>query len=121
MKPRHVRTAALAAACAGLALPAGAFAHVGVKSYSPAPGSTIGRYLRVVRITFKARIADGKLEVERADGTTVSRGDGRVVREHTRVRVRLRDGLRAGRYTATARVLNTDGHVATKSWSFSLR
>ena len=72
-------------------------------------------------MTFKGRVMDGKLTVEKAGGSVVSRGDGRLVLDDRRLRVRLRDGLRAGRYTASMRVLNTDGHVMTKSWSFSLR
>lgn len=92
-----------------------------MKCYSPKRDSTVSRDLSVVRVTFKGRIADGKLAVSTASGTTVSRGDGRVVRNDRRLRVRLRSGLSRGRYEATMRVLHTDGHVMTKSWSFNLR
>ena len=51
----------------------------------------------------------------------MSRGSGRVVSKHRAVRARLKTGLKKGRYTATARWLDTDGHVETKSWSFRLR
>jgi methionine-rich copper-binding protein CopC len=121
MRTRTAWAAALAVACASLATPVGASAHTGVKSYSPKRGSTVARDLGVVRVTFKGRIVDGKLTVRTASGSTVSRGDGTVVRRDRRLRVRLRSGLKAGRYTATMRVLHTDGHVMTKSWSFNLR
>ena len=51
----------------------------------------------------------------------MSRGSGRVVSKHRAVRALLVSGLKAGRYTATAKWLDTDGHVETKSWSFRLR
>ena len=51
----------------------------------------------------------------------MSRGSGRVVSKHRAVRALLKTGLKAGRYTATAKWLDTDGHVETKSWSFRLR
>lgn len=121
MTVRRGRAAALAVACAGLALPAGALAHTGVKSYSPKRGSTVARDLGTVRVTFKGAIADGKLTVATAGGTKVSKGDGRVVGRDRKLRVRLRGGLSKGRYEASMRVLHTDGHVMTKSWSFNLR
>jgi len=111
---------ALAAVCLALALPATSFAHAGIKSYSPKPGSAVSRDLSAVRITFKARISDGKLTVTKA-GKKASRGSGRVVSKHRAVRALLKTGLEAGRYTATAKWLDTDGHVETKSWSFRLR
>jgi len=120
MPPRHLVAAVLAVACVGLALPASGFAHAGIKSYSPKPGSRVSRDLDSVRITFKARITDGKLSVKRS-GTKVSRGSGRVVGKHRAVRALMQSGLKTGRYTATARWLDTDGHVETKSWSFRLR
>ena len=121
MSTRPAQAAALAAACAALAIPPAAHAHTGVKSYSPKRGSTVARDLSVVKVTFKGRIADGELTVRTAGGKKVSRGEGRVVRNDRRLRARLRGGLRSGRYKATLRALHTDGHVMTKSWSFHLR
>ena len=120
MPRKHLVAAVLATACLGLTLPASGYAHAGIKSYSPKPGSRVSRDLSAVRITFKARITDGKLSVRRS-GTKVSRGPGRVVAKHRAVRALLVSGLRAGRYRATAKWLDTDGHVETKSWSFRLR
>jgi methionine-rich copper-binding protein CopC len=117
----HLTAAALATACIALAIPASSFAHAGIKSYSPKPGSAVSRDLSAVRITFKARISDGNLTVKKASGTKVSRGSGRVISKHRAVRALLKTGLKAGRYTATAKWLDTDGHVETKSWSFRLR
>jgi methionine-rich copper-binding protein CopC len=120
MHRTHIVAAALAAACIALALPASSSAHAGILSYSPKPGSTVARDLSSVRIRFKARINDGNLSVKRS-GTKVSRGSGRVVSKHRAIRALLVSGLKAGRYTATAKWLDTDGHVETKSWSFRLR
>jgi copper resistance protein C len=117
----RIIAAALIAACIALALPASSFAHAGIKSYSPKQGSTVARDLTAVRITFKARITDGNLAVRKASGTKVSRGAGRVVSKHRAIRALLKPGLKAGRYRATAKWLNTDGHVETESWSFRLR
>jgi methionine-rich copper-binding protein CopC len=118
-RPRLI-VAALAISCIALSLPASSFAHAGIKSYSPKPGGSAARDLAAVRITFKARITDGKLTVTKS-GTKVSRGSGRVVSKHRAVRALLKTGLKKGRYTATAKWLDTDGHVETKSWSFRLR
>jgi len=119
----RTRTVATAMAVAGIALavPASSSAHAGIKSYSPKPNSTVSRDLTAVRITFKARITDGNLTVKQASGKKVSRGSGRVVSKHRAVRALLKARLKAGRYTATAKWLDTDGHVETKSWSFRLR
>ena len=51
----------------------------------------------------------------------MSIGDGSVVSRHRVLRVRLKGSLARGRYRASMRVLNTDGHVTVKSWSFNLR
>ena len=119
MHRQHL-VAAVLAACHRTRPPGQRLAHAGIKSYSPKPGSRVDRDLASVRITFKARITDGNLTVKRA-GTKVSRGSGRVVSKHRAIRALLRSGLRAGRYTATARWLDSDGHVQSKSWSFRLR
>ena len=114
-----MRTIVLAVAVA-LVAAAPAAAHVGVKSYSPKPGSTVSRSIERVKVTFKAKITDAKLTVKTSSGTTVSIGDGSVVNRKKTVRVRLKSGLAKGRYKATYSVLNTDGHVISKSWNFNL-
>jgi copper resistance protein C len=113
---------ALAIAVAALLLAAGpAAAHVGIKSRSPKPGSTVARSLERVKVTFKASITDGHLTVTGPSGSKVSIGDGSVVNRKRTLRVRLKGGLKRGKYRASMRVLNTDGHVTSKSWSFNLR
>jgi methionine-rich copper-binding protein CopC len=121
MDRRPATTAALVAACVTLTVPASASAHAGIKSLTPKPDSSVSRDLASVRITFKARITDGNLTVKNAAGSKISRGSGRVSASHRAVRAGLKTGLKAGRYTATAKWLDTDGHVETKSWSFRLR
>ena len=101
----HLIVAALATVCIALALPASGFAHAGIKSYSPKPGSAVSRDLSAVRITFKARITDGNLTVKTASGTKVSRGSGRVVSKHRAMRALLKTGLKS-------RPLHRDRQVA---------
>ena len=98
-----------------------AAAHVGVKSYSPKPGSTVARSLERVKVTFKGRVTDGRLTVTGPSGSTVSLGNGSVVSRDRVLRVRLKGSLARGRYRVSMRVLHTDGHVKSKSWSFNLR
>jgi len=112
---------ALALALAVLVTAAPAAAHVGVKSYSPKRGSTVARSLERVKVKFKGRITDGRLTVTGPSGSKVSIGDGSVVGRKRVLRVRLRGGLARGRYRVSMRVLHTDGHVRSKSWSFNLR
>ena len=61
---------------AALALPASAAAHTGIKSRSPAPGTTVSKSsITYVKVDFEGRISDATLVVKR-NGTKVSRGDG---------------------------------------------
>ncbi len=113
------RLATTAAVCAALALPAGASAHTGIKSYSPKPGATASKDRTYVKVTFDARVGDANLTVTRG-GSKVSRGTGSLVRKGRQARARL-TSHRAGRYSATVRWLSGDGHIQTKSWSFRLR
>jgi methionine-rich copper-binding protein CopC len=112
---------AIAVLAATLVAAAPASAHVGVKSFSPGRGASVPRSLEVVKVTFKAKITDGKLTVRNANGTKVSKGEGSVINKQHAVRTRLDGGLSKGRYKATYSVLNTDGHVITKSWNFNLK
>ena len=113
------RAVVLALTCLAVAA-APAAAHVGVKSYSPKRGSTVPRTLERVKVTFKGRITDGHLTVRNASGTKVSRGSGSVINRDRVLRVRLKGSLTRGRYSVSMKVLNTDGHVTSKSWSFNL-
>jgi len=110
----------VAGVCAGLALPASAAAHTGIKSRSPAPGATVSKSsITYVKVNFEGRISDATLVVKRS-GTKVSRGDGSLANRSRQVRARL-TSKRSGRYSATVRWLSSDGHVLSKSWSFRIR
>jgi methionine-rich copper-binding protein CopC len=119
MTTRIVRCAAITAAVASLALPAGALAHAGIKSRSPKPGSTVSAP-KTVSVTFDEAVLDAKLSVKSAAGKTVSKGSGSLNAKKTTVKVGLKSGLGAGTYKATAKFLADDGHKETKSWSFSV-
>ena len=121
MRPGNLQAALVTVACAALVMPASSFGHAGIESYTPKRGSVTDRDLRYVRLTFAARIAGGSIVVRTAGGRQVSRGRGSLVRDGRQLRARLEDGLRAGRYTASARQVHTDGHVLETSWSFRLR
>ncbi len=109
----------VAGVAAALALPASAAAHTGIKSRSPAPGTTVSKSITYVKVNFEGRISDATLVVKRS-GTKVSRGDGSLADRNRQVRARL-TSKRSGRYSATVRWLSSDGHVLSKSWSFRIR
>jgi copper resistance protein C len=121
MTHRIARSAAALAAAASLALPAGAAAHAGIKSRTPKAGSTVSRSLGKVRVTFKERVRDAHLSVKSEAGAPVSLTSGKLNKRKTRVKVRLRPGLSAGRYTASVTYLARDRHAETKTWRFRLR
>jgi methionine-rich copper-binding protein CopC len=121
MITRLPHRAALVAVAVSLALPAGAAAHAGVKSRSPKAGGSASRSLGAGRVTFTDRVLDANLTVRTAAGGVVSIGSGSLNSRKTRIRVRLRGGLAAGRYRATVRFLADDGHAQQSSWGFRLR
>jgi methionine-rich copper-binding protein CopC len=121
MTSRLIHRAALVAVAVSLAVPAGAAAHAEIKSRSPKAGGSASRSLGSVRVTFTDRVIDANLTVRTAAGRVVSIGSGSLNSGKTRVRVRLRDGLAAGRYRATVSYLAGDGHPQRKSWGFRLR
>jgi methionine-rich copper-binding protein CopC len=111
----------VAALTAALVAAAPAAAHVGIKSVSPKRGGTVNTPPKRVKVTFKGAITDGHLAVRGPSGRTVSIGDGSVVKHDTVLRVRLKRGLGNGRFTVSMQVLNTDGHVMSKSWTFNVK
>ena len=121
MTHRIARSAAALAAAASLAVPAGAAAHTGVKSLSPKARSTVSRSVGKVRVTFKERVRDAHLSVKSEAGAPVSMTSGKLNKRKTRVKVRLRPGLLAGKYSASVTYLARDGHAETKTWRFRLR
>jgi methionine-rich copper-binding protein CopC len=113
------RSIVVAGACAALALPASAAAHTGIDSRSPAPGSSVSKSVRVVKVQFEGRISDATLVIMRG-GAKVSSGDGTLADRNRQVRARL-TSRRSGRHTATVRWLSSDGHALSKTWSFRIR
>lgn len=106
-------------ACAGQATAA---AHVEVKSTSPAKGSTAKTTIRAVKVTFTGPILRGTLRVTGPRGGVVSIGSGgRDPSNVSRLRVRLKHSLAAGRYRATWTVTSADGHGEGGSFRFKLR
>lgn len=117
----HRRTI-LAAAAAFAVMAAPAAAHTEVKSTSPAEGSSRGTGLRTVTVTFTQSIQRGTLRVTGPGGAVVSKGSGgRDPRKISRLKVRLKRALGAGRYTARWTIKAVDGHEQTGSFSFRLR
>lgn len=121
---RNVKALALAGSIAALAagaLPAGAGAHVSVKSSSPKAGKTASTAIRSVSVTFSGRLLTGTVKVTGPGGTaSVGRGR-RDARNHRRLKVALKRGLRAGAYTVRWRMMSTDGHPQSGSFGFTLR
>lgn len=72
-------------------------------------------------VTFTGQIRSGTLTVKRG-GTTVStsRG-GQDPRNVRRLKVGLRSGLKAGRYTASWTIKAVDGHAQKGSFTFRLK
>lgn len=100
---------------------AAAWAHVGVASRSPRPGTTVPKSLRSVKITFTGAIRSGTLKVYNASGVKVSNGTGgRDPRNIRRLVTSLKTGLRAGRYTAKWTCTAADGHRESGYWRFRL-
>jgi methionine-rich copper-binding protein CopC len=99
-----------------------AYAHVGVASRSPRPGSTVSKSLKTVKITFTGPIrAGGTLKVYNARGVKVSNGTGgRDPRNIRRLVTSLKSGLKAGRYTARWTCTAADGHRESGYWRFRL-
>lgn len=122
--PRVPRRAAVVATVAtgALALGAGdALAHTEVASSSPARGGTASTSVRSVTVTFTGQIRSGTLTVRRG-GTTVSSGrGGQDPRNVKRLRVGLKRGLKAGRYTAGWTIKAADGHVQKGTFTFRLK
>jgi methionine-rich copper-binding protein CopC len=122
-KPMHRITTLAATAAAAFAVGAApAAAHTEVKSTSPPAGSTKGTGLRAVTVTFTQAIQRGTLRVTKRGGRTASKGTGgRDPRKISRLKVRMKRGLAAGRYTARWTIKAVDGHEQSGSFSFRLK
>jgi copper resistance protein C len=120
---RHVHVAAVALTGLGLsaALAPAAFAHVELESSSPRAKSTVRAPSSVV-LTFSGPLRKGTLTVSGPGGATASSGKGgRDPRNIDRLRVPLKSGLGAGRYTVKASLVAADGHQQTVTYWFKVK
>lgn len=118
---RHKLPVAGIAATLTLAVTVPAVAHTEVKSTSPKRGSTAGKSLKTVRVTFDGRLRSGTLTVRRIGGGKVSKGSGgRDPRNVNRLAVGLKSGLRSGRYKARWTIVAADGHDQRGSFRFKI-
>ncbi|WP_051472208.1 copper resistance CopC family protein [Patulibacter minatonensis] len=115
-------TAAALAVLGTLALGvATADAHTEVSSTSPRAGGTASTSVQTVKVTFTGQVKSGTIVVTRG-GTTVSRGRGGLDQTNVkRIKVGLRSGLKAGRYTARWTAVAADGHHQSGSFTFRLK
>jgi methionine-rich copper-binding protein CopC len=110
-----------AAAFVGGFAPA-ADAHVRVKATTPKSGATVARSIRSVSVLLTGPIKRGSIRVTGPGGTVYSSGSGgRDPRNTSRLLVKLKSGLPAGRFTARWSIVASDGHSQRGSFSFRLR
>jgi methionine-rich copper-binding protein CopC len=111
----------LLAAMAFVASAPAASAHAKLVSISPADGATVATAPDQVVITFSEDLLATavRVEVHDAEGVPVTDGapkvDGAVARQP------LVDGLAAGGYSVTYRVVSKDGHPVSGSTTFTAR
>jgi len=118
---RHKLPVAGIATALTLAITVPAVAHTEVKSTNPKRGSTAGKSLRTVKVTFDGRLRSGTLRVRRIGGGKVSIGSGgRDPRNVMRLAAGLRSGLRSGRYKASWTIVAADGHDQKGSFRFKI-
>lgn len=118
MRRRLLRTLAAFGAAGTVAAPA-ALAHVSLEATSPGKGRTVSR-ARTVTVTFSGSFTTGRLTVTGPGGTVVGRG-GPDPRRTSRLRAELASGLKAGSYKVAWRILDTDGHRQTGTFTFRIR
>jgi methionine-rich copper-binding protein CopC len=121
--PRVPRGAVVALAATGsLALGAAvADAHAQLRSTSPSASGTASTRIRSVSVTFNQEPLRGTLVVKHGR-TVVSVGrGGKDPSRVTRLKVALKRGLKAGRYTATWTVEAVDGHEQKGTFTFRLK
>jgi methionine-rich copper-binding protein CopC len=125
MKPslrRQITAVAAVLAATATFGPAAALAHVELEKTSPKAHATVKRAPSAVRLTFNGPLRSGRVTVTGPGGSTASRGHGgRDPRNINRVVVRLRGGLKNGKYTVRAGVVAADGHHETFTYWFKLK
>ncbi len=120
---RRLLAAAALVAAVVLAVPAAASAHAQLEEVVPARGEVLERRPAQVEFRFDEPVEGsfGAVRVFDAAGERVDEGDAFHPGDaRERIAVRLRPSLPNGTYTATYRVLSTDGHVVSGGSTFSI-
>jgi copper transport protein len=114
--------AAVVAALALAALPAGASAHAVLEESTPARGETLQRQPESVVFRFNEPVeaSFGAVRVYAADGERVDEGDLTRPDGSQTIGIRLRPDLPDGSYAATFRVISADSHPVSGGFVFSL-
>jgi methionine-rich copper-binding protein CopC len=93
-----------------------------VASTKPSAGGSAKTSLRMVKVSFDGQLRSGTLKVKRRGGGKVSRGKGgRDPRNVRRLSVRLKGGLKPGRYKARWTIVAADGHEQRGAFKFRLK
>ncbi|WP_445152165.1 copper resistance CopC family protein [Baekduia sp. Peel2402] len=99
-----------------------ALAHVQLQSSSPKDKAKLSKAPSSVSLTFSGPIRSGTLKVTGPGGKKVSVGNGgRDPRLITRLTVKLKPGLKAGKYTSKAKIVAADGHKESWTLTFTVR
>ncbi len=98
-----------------------ASAHAKLVSISPADGSTVATAPEQVVITFSEELLATSVRIEVHDGEGVPVADGAPVVEGAVATQPLVDGLAAGGYSVSYRVVSKDGHPVSGSTTFTAR
>ncbi|HWV84926.1 MAG TPA: copper resistance protein CopC [Capillimicrobium sp.] len=120
---RRLLVVAAALAAVVLAAPAAASAHAQLEGVAPARGEVVERQPAHVEFRFDEPVEGrfGSVRVFDAAGDRVDAGDAFHPGDaRERIAVGLRPSLPDGTYTATYRVLSTDGHVVSGGSTFSI-
>lgn len=123
--PARVRASAWGALLAlltitafGLSAPA-ALAHASLVSINPADGSTVAAAPTQIVLTFSEDLLATSVRVQVVDGEGVPVADGTPVVDGPVATQPLVDGLSAGGYSVTYRVVSKDGHPVSGSTTFT--
>ena len=120
---RRLLAVAAVLVAAGLAAPALASAHAQLEGVAPARGEVVERQPAQIEFRFDEPVEGrfGSVRVFDAAGERVDAGDAfHPDGKRERIAVGLRPSLPDGTYTATYRVLSTDGHVVSGGSTFSI-
>jgi methionine-rich copper-binding protein CopC len=112
---------ALLASTAFVASAPAASAHARLVSISPSDGQTVPTPPRQVVITFSEDLLATAVRIEVHDAEGVPVADGKPVVAGAVATQPLVDGLSAGGYSVTYRVVSKDGHPVSGSTTFTAR